>query len=101
MTWLHQSGFCGQYEGLSWLCCCPHPRLQSEEKARDRVLVAFTTWDTDGDGFLSWEEFQRIGTNTAMSQEQALRIFQHCDKVQCRIEVSKTFREFHNIQKTQ
>ena len=83
MTWQYQSGFCRQYEGLSWLCCCPHPRLQGEEKARDRVLVAFTTWDTDGDGFLSWEEFQRIGTNTAMSQEQALRIFQHCDKVEC------------------
>ena len=22
---------------------------------RDRVLVAFSVWDTDGDGFLSWE----------------------------------------------
>ena len=61
------------------------------------MLVAFTTWDTDGDGFLSWEEFQRIGANTAMSQEQALRIFQHCDKVECRIEVSKKVCESFTI----
>ena len=49
---------------------------------RDRVLTAFTAWDLDGDGYLSWEEFQRISNNTVMSQEQAMRIFQHCDKVE-------------------
>ena len=27
----------------------------SKESCRDRVLVAFSVWDTDGDGFLSWE----------------------------------------------
>ena len=75
-----------QYEGLSWLCCCTNPRLQQGEGDRkDRVLVAFTIWDTDGDGFLSWDEFQKISNNTAMSQEQALRIFQHCDKVSVKI----------------
>ena len=34
------------------------PALYKELKdpvCRDRVLVAFTIWDTDGDGFLSWE----------------------------------------------
>lgn len=32
----------------------------SRELKRDRVLTAFTTWDLDGDGYLSWDEFQRI-----------------------------------------
>ena len=47
----------------------------------NKVLIAFTTWDTDGDGYLSWEEFHQISNNSSMSEEQAVRIFQHCDKV--------------------
>ena len=69
---------------LNLLCCCTRQSGAGQEEegapARpDRVEVAFTTWDRDGDGFLSWDEFQQISNNTAMSQEQALRIFQHCD----------------------
>ena len=76
-----------QYEGLGWLWCCGG-RGALEERRRqekDKVLIAFTMWDTDGDGFLSWEEFQKISNNTCMSQEQAIRIFQHCDKVGGRV----------------
>ena len=29
--------------------------LYCKESCRDRILVAFSVWDTDGDGFLSWE----------------------------------------------
>lgn len=46
----------------------------------DRVMKAFMIWDTDGDGFLSWEEFKQISTNSPMNQEQAQRIFKYCDK---------------------
>ena len=54
----------------------------------NKVLIAFTTWDTDGDGYLSWEEFHQISNNSSMSEEQAVRIFQHCDKVSQRPSVS-------------
>ena len=77
--------FSPQYEGLGWLWCCGGrgalEERRRQEKDKDKVLIAFTMWDTDGDGYLSWEEFQKISNNTSMSQDQALRIFQHCDKV--------------------
>ena len=43
------------------LCCCPAQNMTSpvEEKV-DRVMKAFMIWDTDGDGFLSWEEFKQV-----------------------------------------
>ena len=57
--------------------------MAGEERRRqdkDKVMIAFTIWDTDGDGYLSWEEFQKISNKSSMSLEQASRIFQHCDK---------------------
>ena len=48
---------------LYLLCCCQSHAMavssQEEEKV-DRVLVAFNIWDTDGDGFLTWEDFQQV-----------------------------------------
>ena len=45
------------------LCCCQSHDMavsRQEEGNVDRVLVAFNIWDTDGDGFLTWEDFQQV-----------------------------------------
>jgi len=66
---------------LHLLCCCPtDTSISPSEDSPDRIETAFRLFDKNCDGFLSWEEFQQMGKNTAMSQEQALRIFQSCDK---------------------
>jgi len=80
------------------LCCCPgHAAVSPTVDCRDnKVETAFRMFDVDQDGFLSWEEFQQMGKNTAMSQEQALRIFQGCDQTG-RGKVSlEEFQEFAN-----
>ena len=49
---------------LYFLCCCPsklHKTATNQEKKKvDKVQVAFNIWDTDGDGFLTWEDFQQV-----------------------------------------
>ena len=41
-----------------------------------------------------FQEFQKISNNTSMSQEQALRIFQHCDKVRHKADDDITIYDF-------
>ena len=51
---------------LCLLCCCVVDQekltsLDNEDWNRlDRVEKAFKIWDTDQDGFLSWEEFRQV-----------------------------------------
>ena len=45
----------------------------------DRVEAAFVKLDTDGDGFVDWEEFKHV-TKTCDTEEER-RIFDACDQV--------------------
>ena len=53
--------------GTGWIFgCCAREQEQEEEQGsteeQDRVDSAFRIMDRDGDGFLTWEEFSRVGT---------------------------------------
>ena len=45
----------------------------------DRVEAAFRKFDTDGDGFIDWEEFKQVSKN--LNSQQAKRIYDTCDQV--------------------
>ena len=43
------------------LCCLPSRRQEGQEEPRDRVEAAFKKFDSDGDGYIDWEEFKQVG----------------------------------------
>ena len=55
--------------GAGWIfsCCSREQEGEQEEEKegsteeQDRVHSAFRIMDRDGDGFLTWEEFSRVG----------------------------------------
>ena len=54
----------GRDQTCSMLACfCSDKRVEEllEEKKMDKVEFAFRKFDSDEDGFLSWEEFQQVG----------------------------------------
>lgn len=54
----------GREQSCSMLACfCSDKRVEDllEEKKMDKVEFAFRKFDSDEDGFLSWEEFQQVG----------------------------------------
>ena len=54
----------GRDQSCSMLACfCSDRRVEDllEEKKMDKVEFAFRKFDSDEDGFLSWEEFQQVG----------------------------------------
>jgi len=59
--------------------CSSDKKVESQDSDKmDKVEFAFRKYDSDGDGFLSWEEFQQLVKN--LDQEQALRIFNSCNQ---------------------
>ena len=45
------------------LCCTARQEMSQERKFEediDRVEAAFIKFDTDGDGFIDWEEFKQV-----------------------------------------
>ena len=68
-------------EDGSLLCCCRKKKEKEEPETEvsreDKVEMAFKKFDLDGDGYLSWEEFQLM-TKT-MGKEQATRFFHSGD----------------------
>jgi len=62
------------------LLCCGKGARESPERPvnMDRVEAAFHKFDTDGDGFIDWEEFKQVSKN--IDSEQARRIFETCDQ---------------------
>lgn len=62
------------------LLCCGKGTGGSPERPvnMDRVEAAFRKFDTDGDGFIDWEEFKQVSKN--IDSEQARRIFETCDQ---------------------
>ena len=45
--------------GPGLLCCLP-ARKQKKDTAMDRVEAAFRKFDSDGDGYIDWEEFKQV-----------------------------------------
>lgn len=72
-----------EFNDQGLFCCLPKKRkTKSDEDARfkssvDRVEAAFTKFDTDGNGYIDWEEFKEVAKN--LEPEQAKRIFETCD----------------------
>ena len=57
------SVFAPKMAGSRWFLCCCHSLTKTgtnEGEKVDKVQVAFNIWDTDGDGFLTWEDFQQV-----------------------------------------
>ena len=53
--------FQGSSKGL--LCCLPRQEVDTEkiyQEDMDRVEAAFKRLDTDGDGFIDWQEFKQV-----------------------------------------
>lgn len=60
------------------LCCGAGVRAESPAGELDRVEGAFRRIDRNGDGFITWEEFQRNTSN--LEDTAAKRIFTICDQ---------------------
>jgi len=61
----------------------------------DRVEAAFKKLDTDGNGYIDWEEFKEVAKN--LEPEQAKRIFEACDSSGDRQISLDEFRTMANI----
>jgi len=74
----------------------------SEEKKMeaelDRVEVAFSKLDKDGDGYIDWEEFKQVAVK-GIDLEQAERIFSACDQSGDNKISLDEFRTMANIKK--
>ena len=46
--------------GPGLLCCLPARKQEKKETAMDRVEAAFRKFDSDGDGYIDWEEFKQV-----------------------------------------
>ena len=51
----------GAPDGVPGLLCCLPRRKQQQEDNMDRVEAAFRKFDSDGDGYIDWEEFKQVG----------------------------------------
>lgn len=81
-------------------CCCSEDETNGEnkegqgEQPMDKIETAFRKFDLDGDGFLSWHEFQLFGKD--LQPQQALRIFNSCNKAGDGMISLAEFREMVN-----
>ena len=46
--------------GPGLLCCLPARKQDRKDSAMDRVEAAFRKFDSDGDGYIDWEEFKQV-----------------------------------------
>ena len=63
----------GREQSCSMLACfCSDKRVEDllEEKKMDKVEFAFRKFDSDEDGFLSWEEFQQVGIVSCIKKQR-------------------------------
>ena len=66
----------------SLLCCVAMKKRTGRREVvedLDRVEAAFIKLDTDGDGFVDWEEFKHVTKHC--DTEEARRVFEACDQV--------------------
>ena len=47
-------------DGVPGLLCCLPTRKNLQEDNMDRVEAAFRKFDSDGDGYIDWEEFKQV-----------------------------------------
>ena len=62
----------GREQTCSMLACfCSDRRVEDllEERKMDKVEFAFRKFDSDEDGFLSWEEFQQVGASLTEAKD--------------------------------
>ena len=53
--------------GPGLLCCLP-ARKHKKDTAMDRVEAAFRKFDSDGDGYIDWEEFKQVKGGSALTE---------------------------------
>ena len=53
--------------GPGLLCCLPARKQEKKDTTMDRVEAAFRKFDSDGDGYIDWEEFKQVRGSSVLA----------------------------------